>query len=38
MMAKRLELWRSSNFETRRLPTLEDIYLFQGWPRGQPAR
>jgi acetyl/propionyl-CoA carboxylase alpha subunit/acetyl-CoA carboxylase carboxyltransferase component len=30
MMAKRLELWRLSNFETRRLPTTEDIYLFHG--------
>ena len=36
MMAKRLELWRLSNFETRRLPTLEDIYLFHGVARDNP--
>jgi acetyl/propionyl-CoA carboxylase alpha subunit/acetyl-CoA carboxylase carboxyltransferase component len=30
MMGKRLELWRLQNFDVRRLPTLADIYLFQG--------
>ncbi len=28
MMGKRLELWRLSQFEHRRLPSLSDIYLF----------
>ena len=30
MMGKRLEMWRLENFDIRRLPTLEDIYLFYG--------
>ncbi len=28
MMAKRLHLWRLSNFEIQRLPSVEDVYLF----------
>jgi acetyl-CoA carboxylase carboxyltransferase component len=37
MMGKRLELWRLDNFTTRRLPTLEDIYLFHGVAKDNPA-
>jgi len=36
MMAKRLELWRLSNFEVRRLPSAEDVYLFHGTARSNP--
>jgi acetyl/propionyl-CoA carboxylase alpha subunit/acetyl-CoA carboxylase carboxyltransferase component len=36
MMGKRLELWRLQNFEVHRLPTLADIYLFQGSAREAP--
>ena len=32
MMAKRLHLWRFSNFKIDRLPSVEDIYLFTRWP------
>lgn len=28
MMGKRLHLWRLSNFEIQRLPSVEDVYLF----------
>ncbi len=34
MMAKRLELWRLENFDTRRLPSPEDIYLFHATAKG----
>jgi acetyl/propionyl-CoA carboxylase alpha subunit/acetyl-CoA carboxylase carboxyltransferase component len=30
MMAERLEMWRLSNFRTERLPSVEDVYLFDG--------
>ncbi len=33
MIGKRLELWRLENFEIRRLPSLQDIYLFHGVAR-----
>ena len=36
MMAKRLQLWRLENFETERLVTLEDIYLFHGVAKDNP--
>ena len=36
-MAKRLHLWRYSNFELERLPSgAEDVYLFRGTARGSP--
>ncbi len=28
MMGKRLQLWRLSNFEVERIPSVEDVYLF----------
>ncbi|MBW3578220.1 MAG: ATP-grasp domain-containing protein [Actinobacteria bacterium] len=30
MLGKRLGLWRLSNFQIRRLPSVEDVYLFHG--------
>ena len=30
MMAKRMHLWRLSNFQLERLPSVEDVYLFRG--------
>ncbi len=36
MMAKRLELWRLDNFNIKRLPTLQDIYLFHGVAKDNP--
>ena len=36
MMGKRLELKRLENFSIRRLPTLEDIYLFHGNAKDNP--
>ena len=36
MLAKRLEMWRLSNFEVERLPSPEDIYLFHGVARDNP--
>jgi len=33
MMGKRLEIWRLSRFQTERLPSAEDIYLFRGTAR-----
>ena len=36
MLAKRLELWRLSNFELHRLPSSEDVYLFHGIARDNP--
>ncbi len=35
MMAKRLQLWRMSNFEVQRVPSVEDVYLFHGVAREQ---
>ena len=35
-MAKRLRLWRFSNFELERLPASEDVYLFRGTARTNP--
>jgi len=37
MMAKRLQLWRLSNFEIERLPSVEDVYLFHGVARSNPT-
>ena len=37
MIAERIELWRLSNFEVRRLPSAEDVYLFRGTARDNPA-
>ncbi len=36
MMAKRLQLWRLSNFDIERLPSVEDVYLFHGVARSNP--
>jgi acetyl/propionyl-CoA carboxylase alpha subunit/acetyl-CoA carboxylase carboxyltransferase component len=36
MLAKRLELWRLSNFRLERRPSPEDIYLFHGVARSNP--
>jgi acetyl/propionyl-CoA carboxylase alpha subunit/acetyl-CoA carboxylase carboxyltransferase component len=36
MMAKRLHLWRLSNFETERLPSAEDLYVVRAVARANP--
>jgi acetyl/propionyl-CoA carboxylase alpha subunit/acetyl-CoA carboxylase carboxyltransferase component len=36
MMAKRLQLWRLGEFDVRRLPSVEDVYLFHGVARSNP--
>jgi hypothetical protein len=36
MIAKRMELWRLSNFTLRRLRSVEDVYLFRGVARDNP--
>jgi acetyl/propionyl-CoA carboxylase alpha subunit len=36
MMAKRLHLWRLSNFNIERLPSVEDVYLLHGVARENP--
>ncbi len=36
MMAKRLHLWRLSNFNIERLPSVEDVYLLHGTARENP--
>ena len=36
MMGKRLELWRLSNFEIERLPSVEDVYLFHAVAHENP--
>ncbi len=36
MLAKRLELWRLSNFALERLASREDVYLFHGVGHGNP--
>ena len=37
MLAERIELWRLSRFEVRRLPSVEDVYLFLGTARDNPG-
>ncbi len=37
MLAERLELWRLSNFALERRPSPEDVYLFHGTARDNPA-
>jgi acetyl/propionyl-CoA carboxylase alpha subunit/acetyl-CoA carboxylase carboxyltransferase component len=36
MMAERLRLWRLGEFELARLPSAEDVYLYQGVARANP--
>ncbi|MFZ3262679.1 MAG: biotin carboxylase N-terminal domain-containing protein, partial [Terriglobales bacterium] len=36
MMAKRLHLWRLSNFKIERLPSVEDVYLLHAIARDNP--
>ena len=36
MMGKRLHLWRLSNFNIERLPSIEDVYLLRGVARDNP--
>ena len=36
MMAKRLHLWRFENFDLKRLPSVEDVYLFQATAKENP--
>ena len=36
MMAKRLHLWRLSNFKIERLPSVEDVYLIHAVARDNP--
>ena len=36
MMGKRLHLWRLSNFNIERLPSVEDVYLFHAVARDNP--
>ncbi len=36
MLAKRLDLWRLSNFRLERLPSAEDVYLFHGVAHDNP--
>jgi acetyl/propionyl-CoA carboxylase alpha subunit/acetyl-CoA carboxylase carboxyltransferase component len=36
MMGKRLNIWRLSNFNIKRLPSVEDVYLFHGVARDNP--
>src|SRR5581483_1856538 len=36
MIAKRLHLWRFSNFDIERLPSVEDVYLFHAIGRDNP--
>jgi acetyl/propionyl-CoA carboxylase alpha subunit/acetyl-CoA carboxylase carboxyltransferase component len=36
MMAKRLHLWRLTNFKIRRLPSAEDVYLLHGVAHDNP--
>jgi acetyl/propionyl-CoA carboxylase alpha subunit/acetyl-CoA carboxylase carboxyltransferase component len=37
MLAKRMELWRLSNFELTRLRSVEDVYLFRGVAFDNPS-
>ena len=36
MMGKRLHLWRLSNFDIRRLPSVEDVYILHAISRDNP--
>ena len=36
MLAKRLDVWRLSNFELTRLPSPEDVYVFDGVAKDNP--
>jgi acetyl/propionyl-CoA carboxylase alpha subunit/acetyl-CoA carboxylase carboxyltransferase component len=36
MLGKRLDLWRLSNFELTRLPSPEDVYVFDGRAKDNP--
>lgn len=36
MMGKRLDIWRLSNFKIKRLPSVEDVYLFHGIAHDNP--
>jgi acetyl/propionyl-CoA carboxylase alpha subunit/acetyl-CoA carboxylase carboxyltransferase component len=36
MLAKRLDLWRLSNFALERLPSAEDVYLYHGVAHSNP--
>lgn len=36
MMGKRLNIWRLANFHIKRLPSVEDVYLFHGIARDNP--
>lgn len=36
MLGKRLDLWRLSNFELSRLPSPEDVYVFDGVAKDNP--
>ena len=36
MLGKRLDLWRLSNFDLTRLPSPEDVYVFDGVAKGNP--
>ena len=36
MMGKRMHLWRMSNFDIQRLPSVEDVYLFHAVARQNP--
>jgi acetyl-CoA carboxylase carboxyltransferase component len=36
MVGKRLQIWRLQNFEVRRLPSVEDVYVFHGTARDNP--
>lgn len=37
MLGKRLGLWRLTNFDLQRLPSVEDVYIFRGTARENPA-
>jgi acetyl/propionyl-CoA carboxylase alpha subunit/acetyl-CoA carboxylase carboxyltransferase component len=37
MLAKRMDMWRLSNFRLERLPSSEDVYLFHGVANENPA-
>ena len=37
MMGKRMHLWRLSNFDIERLPSVEDVYLFHGVALQNPS-
>jgi acetyl/propionyl-CoA carboxylase alpha subunit/acetyl-CoA carboxylase carboxyltransferase component len=37
MMAKRLHLWRFENFDLKRLPSVEDVYVFRATAKENPS-